>query len=143
MFGIFPHKISVQEKPSIFRGFDDKFYVPHSRHTEIRRADIEKCKELTKLSESEESGVYIVMAREGKEFFITGHSEYAPNTLDGEYKRDLGKNLPIKMPRNYYVDDDPEKGVQVLWRGHANLLFTNWLNYYVYQKTPHNTEDIK
>ena len=143
MFGIFPHKISVQEKPSIFRGFDDKFYVPHSRHTEIRRADIEKCKELTILSESEESGVYIVMAREGKEFFITGHSEYAPNTLDGEYKRDLGKNLPIKMPRNYYVDDDPEKGVQVLWRGHANLLFTNWLNYYVYQKTPHNTEDIK
>lgn len=143
MFGIFPHKISVQEKPLIFRGFDDKFYVPHSRHTEIRRADIEKCKELTILSESEESGVYIVMAREGKEFFITGHSEYAPNTLDGEYKRDLGKNLPIKMPRNYYVDDDPEKGVQVLWRGHANLLFTNWLNYYVYQKTPHNTEDIK
>ena len=143
MFGIFPHKISVQEKLPIFRGFDDKFYVPHSRHTEIRRADIEKHKELTILSESEESGVYIVMARGGREFFITGHSEYAPNTLDGEYKRDLGKNLPIKMPKNYYVDNDPEKGVQVLWRGHANLLFTNWLNYYVYQKTPYNIEDIK
>ena len=143
MFGIFPHEISVQEKLPIFRGFDDKFYVPHSRHTEIRRADIEKHKELTILSESEESGVYIVMARGGREFFITGHSEYAPNTLDGEYKRDLGKNLPIKMPKNYYVDNDPEKGVQVLWRGHANLLFTNWLNYYVYQKTPYNIEDIK
>ena len=95
------------------------------------------------MAESKESGVYMVMARNGREFFITGHSEYAPNTLDNEYKRDLGKGLPINMPQNYYIDNDPEKGIEVLWRGHANLLFTNWLNYYVYQQTPYNIEDIK
>ena len=130
MFGIFPHTVTTGKELPIFRGFDDKFYVPHSRHTEIRREDIEKCGELTILSESEDSGVYMVMARNGGEFFITGHSEYAPNTLDGEYKRDLAKNLPINMPKNYYKGNNPENGVEVLWRGHANLLFTNWLNYY-------------
>lgn len=142
MFGIFPHTITTDKTLPIFRGFDDKFYVPHSRHTEIRRQDIEKRNELTILSESEESGVYMVMARNGREFFITGHSEYAPNTLDNEYRRDLAKNLPINMPKNYYKENNPDKGVEVLWRGHANLLFTNWLNYYVYQTTPYNIEEI-
>lgn len=143
MFGIFPHKITTDRTLPIFRGFDDKFYVPHSRHTEIRREDIEKCSDLTILAESKESGVYMVMARNGREFFITGHSEYAPNTLDNEYKRDLSKGLPINMPQNYYIDNDPDKGIEVLWRGHANLLFTNWLNYYVYQETPYNIDEIK
>ena len=130
MFGIFKHQTNVQGLP-IFRGFDDEFFVPHSRHTEIRREDILKVKDLTLLSESEDSGVYMVMAGNGREFFITGHSEYAPNTLDGEYKRDLGKGLPIEMPKNYYRHDNPDEGVLVRWRGHANLLFSNWLNYYV------------
>ena len=128
---------------SIFRGFDDVFYVPHSRHTEVRKEDILKVPELTLLSESEESGVYMVMARGGREFFVTGHSEYSPLTLDTEYRRDLAKGLPIEMPRNYYVDNDPEKGPLVRWRGHANLLFSNWLNYFVYQETPYNIDDIK
>ena len=141
MFGIFPHR-SLQPLHPIFRGFDDVFYVPHSRHTEVRRADILRVPELTLLSESEDAGVYMVMAREGREFFVTGHSEYSPLTLDGEYRRDLGKGLPIEMPRNYYVDDDPAKGVLVRWRAHANLLFSNWLNYFVYQETPYNINDI-
>lgn len=143
MFGIFPHRVVTTERLPIFRGFDDRFYVPHSRHTEIRKEDILKHKELTLLAESDESGVYMVMARNGREFFITGHSEYAPNTLDNEYKRDLGKGLPIKMPKNYYRDNNPEKGIEVLWRGHANLMFSNWLNYYVYQTTPYNIDEIK
>ena len=141
MFGIFPHR-SLQPLHPIFRGFDDVFYVPHSRHTEVRRADILRVPELTLLSESEDAGIYMVMARGGREFFVTGHSEYSPLTLDGEYRRDLGKGLPIEMPRNYYVDDDPEKGVLVRWRAHANLLFSNWLNYFVYQETPYNINDI-
>ena len=142
MFGIFKHGINVQGLP-IFRGFDDEFFVPHSRHTEIRREDILKVKELTLLAESEDAGVYMVMARNGREFFITGHSEYAPNTLDGEYKRDLSKGLPIDVPKNYYRNDNPDDGVLVRWRGHANLLFSNWLNYYVYQETPFDINQIK
>ena len=141
MFGIFPHR-ALQPLHPIFRGFDDVFYVPHSRHTEVRREDILKVPALTLLSESAEAGVYMVMARGGREFFVTGHSEYSPLTLDGEYRRDLGKGLPIEMPRNYYVDNDPEKGVLVRWRAHANLLFSNWLNYFVYQETPYNINDI-
>ena len=141
MFGIFPHR-TLQPLHPIFRGFDDVFYVPHSRHTEVRREDILKVPELTLLSESDEAGVYMVMARGGREFFVTGHSEYSPLTLDGEYRRDLGKGLPIEMPRNYYIDNDPEKGVLVRWRAHANLLFSNWLNYFVYQETPYNINDI-
>lgn len=141
MFGIFPHR-ALQPLHPIFRGFDDVFYVPHSRHTEVRREDILKVPALTLLSESAEAGVYMVMARGGREFFVTGHSEYSPLTLDGEYRRDLGKGLPIEMPCNYYVDNDPEKGVLVRWRAHANLLFSNWLNYYVYQETPYNINDI-
>ncbi|HBJ09994.1 MAG TPA: homoserine O-succinyltransferase [Coprobacter fastidiosus] len=142
MFGIFKHKVYDHQNP-IFRGFDDEFYVPHSRHTEVRKSDIEKVPELTLLSESEESGVYMVMARGGREFFITGHSEYSPYTLDTEYRRDLDKGLPIEMPLNYYRNNDPKKGPLVRWRGHANLLFSNWLNYFVYQQTPYDIREIK
>ena len=141
MFGVFKHHLIHPELP-IFRGFDSEFYVPHSRHSEIRRSDIEKVSELHILSESEESGVHIVSARDGREFFITGHSEYSPLTLDGEYKRDMSKGLPIEIPQNYYEDDDPGKNPIVRWRAHANLLFTNWLNYYVYQKTPFDINQI-
>lgn len=142
MFGIFKHTIANPELP-IFRGFDDEFHVPHSRHTEVRREDIECHPELSILAESEESGVYMVMAREGREIFLTGHSEYSPLTLDTEYRRDLAKGLPIEMPQHYYPNDDPEQPPLVRWRGHANLLFNNWLNYYVYQATPYRLEDIK
>ena len=142
MFGIFPHQPLLPLHP-IFRGFDNTFNVPHSRHTEVRAADILKHKELTILSHSEEAGVHMVMARGGREFFVTGHSEYSPLTLDTEYRRDLSKGLPIDMPRNYYRNDDPEQGVIVSWRAHANLLFSNWLNYFVYQETPYNIEEIK
>lgn len=142
IFGIFRHRTLDPLHP-IFRGFDDLFYVPHSRHTEIRKEDVLKVPELTLLSESEESGVHLVAARGGREFFVTGHSEYSPLTLDKEYRRDVKKGLPIGVPRNYYRNDDPDQGVLVTWRGHANLLFSNWLNYFVYQETPYNIEDIK
>ena len=142
IFGIFKHKVYDHQNP-IFRGFDDEFYVPHSRHTEVRKSDIEKVPELTLLSESEESGVYMVMARGGREFFITGHSEYSPYTLDTEYRRDLDKGLPIEMPLNYYRNNDPKEGPLVRWRGHANLLFSNCLNYFVYQQTPYDIREIK
>jgi homoserine O-succinyltransferase len=141
MFGIFKHKTNDPYQ-SIVRGFDDEFYVPHSRYTEIRKADILKTPGLKLLSESEDAGVYVVMARGGREFFITGHSEYASNTLHDEYVRDLGKSLPISVPVNYYLDDDPANPPVVRWRSHANLLFTNWLNYYVYQATPFQIDHI-
>jgi homoserine O-succinyltransferase len=141
MFGIFPQTPSNTRLP-IFRGFDDVFYMPHSRHTEIRREDILRVPELSIIAESEQSGVSMVMARNGREIFVTGHSEYSPNTLATEYRRDLAKGLPIEMPVNYYRNDDPDQGPLVTWRGHGNLLFTNWLNYYVYQETPYNIEDI-
>ena len=144
MFGIFEHHVCEGfGKLPIFRGFDDVFFVPHSRHTEVRRKDIERCPELQIISESEDSGVHIVMARGGREFYVTGHSEYAPYTLDTEYRRDLAKGLPIDMPKNYYRGDDPEKGPLVRWRSTANLLFSNWLNYYVYQETPYDINEIK
>lgn len=144
MFGIFEHHVCEGfRKLPIFRGFDDVFFVPHSRHTEVRRKDIERCPELQIVSESEDSGVHIVMARGGREFYVTGHSEYAPYTLDTEYRRDLAKGLPIDMPKNYYRGDDPEKGPLVRWRSTANLLFSNWLNYYVYQETPYDINEIK
>ena len=142
VFGVFEHHVLEPMLP-IFRGFDDTFYVPHSRHSEVRREDIEKVEGLNIVSESEDAGVHMVIARGGREIFITGHSEYSPYTLDQEYKRDLGKGLPIDMPKNYYRDDDPEKGPLVRWRAHANLLFSNWLNYYVYQETPYNIDEIK
>ena len=144
MFGIFEHHVCEGfQKLPIFRGFDDVFFVPHSRHTEIRREDIGKNPALQIISESEDSGVHIVMARGGREFFVTGHSEYAPYTLDTEDRRDLGKGLPINMPQNYYRDNDPEKGPLVRWRSTANLLFSNWLNYYVYQETPYDINEIR
>ncbi len=142
MFGVFKHHALTPLHP-IFRGFDDEFYVPHSRHTEVRKEDILKVSQLTLLSESERAGVHLVMARGGREFFVTGHSEYSPLTLDTEYRRDLAKGLPIQMPEGYYVNDDPEQGVRVRWRAHANLLFANWLNYYVYQETPYRIEEIE
>ena len=142
IFGIFEHR-PLDPLHAIFRGFDDMFYVPHSRHTEVRKEDILKVPELTLLSESEDAGVHLVVARGGREFFVTGHSEYSPLTLDTEYRRDVDKGLPIEIPRNYYVDNDLDKGVMVRWRAHANLLFSNWLNYFVYQETPYNINDIK
>ena len=142
MFGVFEHSVTNNKLP-IFRGFDDLFYVPHSRHTETRREDIEKVADLKIVSSSREAGVYMVMARKGKQIFVTGHSEYARINLDLEYKRDLAKNLPIEIPRNYYPDNDSSKKPRMLWRAHSNLLFSNWLNYYVYQETPFNLKDIK
>ncbi len=142
MFGIFEHRTLLPLHP-IFRGFDDVFHVPHSRHTEVHREDILNVPELTLLSESKEAGVYMAVGRGGREFFITGHWEYSPLTLDTEYRRDLAKGLPIEVPCNYYVDNDPDKEVLVRWRAHANLLFSNWLNYFVYQETPYNIEEIE
>jgi homoserine O-succinyltransferase/O-acetyltransferase len=142
MFGVFPHTIN-KKNIKLFRGFDDLFYVPHSRHTEVRREDIEKVPELEILSESEESGVYIVATRDGKQIFVTGHSEYDPHTLKAEYDRDIGKGMDIEVPRNYFPGDDPSKDPLVLWRGHSNLLYCNWLNYYVYQETPFDINEIK
>jgi homoserine O-succinyltransferase len=141
MFGAFEHTLTDPLNP-LFRGFDDIFYAPHSRHTEIRREDIEKVPELTILSESDKAGIYVLLARNGREVFVTGHSEYASETLDNEYKRDIAKHLPIEIPQNYYQNDDPEKPPVVRWRSHANLLFTNWLNYFVYQVTPYYIESI-
>jgi homoserine O-succinyltransferase len=141
MFGVFEHNLHQPQNP-IFRGFDDVFYVPHSRHTEVRAEDIRNNPALTLLSESDESGVYMVMARNGREFFITGHSEYSPLTLDSEYKRDVAKGLDIEIPINYYPSNNPEIDPVVRWRSHANLLFTNWLNYFVYQETPYDLNKI-
>ena len=140
--GIFPHRVLDKSNP-LFRGFDDKFYVPHSRHSEVRKEDILKIPQLKILSESDESGVYIIMARNGREFYITGLSEYSPYTLDFEYHRDLEKGMNPSIPKNYYEDDDPNKAPIVKWRSHANLLFTNWLNYFVYQETPYDIRQIK
>ena len=142
MFGIFPQKPLDPSQP-IFRGFDDIFYMPHSRHTEVRREDIEKVPGLDIIAESPESGVSIVMARGGREFFVTGHLEYSPNTLDKEYKRDMGKRDDVELPKNYYYNDDPNEAPLVTWRAHANLFYSNWINYYVYQETPYNIDDIK
>jgi homoserine O-succinyltransferase/O-acetyltransferase len=135
MFGVFPHTLNHQHLP-LFRGYDDVFYAPHSRHTEIRRRDIEQVPEVEILSESEEAGVYIVATRDGRQIFVTGHSEYDPLTLKGEYDRDMNLGLPIQVPRNYYPNDDSTRTPIVRWRGHSNLLYVNWLNYYVYQETP-------
>ena len=131
-FGIFTHTMNEPNLP-IFRGFDDEFFAPHSRHTEIHREDIQQVTELTLLSESKDAGVYMVMSREGREMYITGHSEYAPLALQDEYIRDTNKGLPITIPVNYYPEDDVSQPPIVRWRSHANLLFTNWLNYYVNQ----------
>lgn len=141
-FGIFP-QTPLDPLLPIFRGFDDVFMMPHSRHTEVWRSDIDKVDALRVIAEGPESGVSMVMAREGREFFITGHLEYAPDTLAKEYKRDAGKRDDVELPKNYYRDNDPAKGPLVTWRSHANLLFNNWINYYVYQETPYNINEIK
>ncbi len=141
MFGIFPHTVE-QPFHQLLRGFDELFYVPHSRHTEVRAEDILKHPELEILTRSEESGVHIVADRSGRQFFVTGHSEYDRDTLAAEYFRDLEKGLPIRIPAHYFEDDDPKKSPKFIWRGHANLLFVNWLNYFVYQQTPFNLEEM-
>lgn len=141
MFGIFPHMVE-QPFHQLLRGFDELFYVPHSRHTEVREEDILKHPELEILTRSEESGVHIVADRSGRQFFVTGHSEYDRDTLAAEYFRDLEKGLPIRIPAHYFEDDDPKKSPKFIWRGHANLLFVNWLNYFVYQQTPFNLEEM-
>jgi homoserine O-succinyltransferase len=141
MFGVFPHSINKQNI-RLLQGFDDIFFAPHSRHTEVKRQDIEKVAELEILSESSDSGVYLVATKGGRQIFVTGHSEYDPLTLKSEYVRDLSAGLPINLPQNYFPNDDPSKTPLVRWRGHSNLLFSNWLNYYVYQVTPYNLNDI-
>jgi len=142
VFGVFKHRVAKKNIP-LLRGFDDQFYAPHSRHTEIREVDLERVPDLEILATSDEAGVYIVKARDGRQIFVTGHSEYDPLTLKAEYDRDVEKGLPIKPPHNYFPNDDPALPPMVCWRGHANLLFTNWLNYYVYQETPYNLNEIK
>jgi homoserine O-succinyltransferase len=141
MFGVFEHR-TLAPTDRLLRGFDDVFLAPHSRHTEVRRADIERVGEVAILAESDEAGVYLVGSRDGRHVFVTGHSEYDPLTLKAEYDRDVARGLPIDVPRNYYPDDDPSRPPLVRWRGHANLLFANWLNYLVYQVTPFHTGDI-
>ena len=142
MFGVFK-QYPLDTLLPIFRGFDDYFYMPQSRHTEVRTADINANRELSLIASSPESGASIVMARGGREIFITGHLEYSPDTLDKEYRRDFGKRDDVEMPVNYYADDNPDNPPLVKWRAHANLLFSNWINYYVYQETPYNINDIK
>ena len=142
MFGIFPQKPLDPQLP-IFRGFDDVFQMPHSRHTELHRDDILANPDLQLIAEGEESGVSVIMARGGREFFITGHLEYAPDTLDREYRRDKDIRTDVALPRNYYRNNNPKNSPVVTWRAHANLFYSNWINYYVYQETPYNIEDIK
>lgn len=137
MFGLFWHQVANRKVPLV-RGFDDIFLAPHSRHTEVPIADIEACPELTVLAKSDEAGLFLAMAEEGRKIFIMGHPEYDRVTLDGEYKRDLGKGLPIDIPKNYYQNDNPAIRPNLMWRAHANNLYTNWLNYYVYQCTPYD-----
>lgn len=142
MFGIFPHKVDYK-KSILFRGFDDTFMVPHSRHTTVDRADIKAVKALKILASSSEAGVYAVATKGGRQIFITGHSEYDADTLKNEYLRDLNAGKPIEIPKNYFPDDDPTKPPMVTWRAHANLLYSNWLNYFVYQTTPYDITAIK
>jgi len=140
MFGVFEHKI-YNKTNLLMRGFDDEFLAPHSRYTEVRKKDIEKIKDLEILADSEDAGIYLVASRDLKRIFITGHSEYDPLTLKSEYDRDIAKGLDIKIPKNYFPEDDPGKPPFVRWRSHANLLFSNWLNYCVYQVTPYVLEN--
>ncbi|HHW31662.1 MAG TPA: homoserine O-succinyltransferase [Clostridiaceae bacterium] len=142
MFGVFEH--TVNEKfVKLFRGFDDVFFAPHSRHTEVRIEDVEKVPELQILSTSKDAGLYICASRNGRQIFVTGHPEYDPCTLKLEYERDIAKNLKINIPKNYFPGDDPTKDPIVNWRSHANLLYANWLNYYVYQETPYDLNELR
>ena len=141
LFGVFPHQADYK-RAILLRGFDDEFWVPHSRHTTISREDIEAVPGLKILASSSQAGVYAVMNKEGRQIFITGHAEYDPETLKGEYFRDKALGLPIRVPENYFPEDDDTKDPIVRWRGHANLLFSNWLNYFVYQTTPFDIMSI-
>lgn len=141
LFGVYPHKVEYK-RSILLRGFDDRFWVPHSRHTTISRADIEAVPELKILASSDEAGIYAVMNKGGRQIFVTGHSEYDPETLKTEYLRDKSQGLPISVPENYFPDDDDTRDPIVRWRGHANLLFSNWLNYFVYQTTPYDIMTI-
>jgi homoserine O-succinyltransferase len=141
LFGVFSHTLNKQNV-KLFRGFDQHFFIPHSRHTENRRDDIEKVAELEILAESEEAGVAILATTDGRQIFATGHSEYDQTTLKEEYERDLGRGLEIALPKHYFPQDDPSREPVVNWRAHANLLFSNWLNYYVYQETPYDLNQI-
>ena len=142
LFGVFPHKVEYKNS-ILFRGFDDVFMVPQSRHTTVLREDVEKAKGLKILASSEETGVYAISSENGRQFFITGHSEYDADTLKNEYLRDLSQGKPITVPVNYFPNNDPTKPPLVSWRGHAHLLFSNWLNYFVYQSTPYDIEQVK
>ena len=142
MFGIFPHKVTYKNS-ILMRGFDDEFFVPHSRHTTIRREDVADVPEIKILAESEEAGLYAMATKHGKQVFVTGHSEYDWDTLNKEYIRDKNAGLPIEVPKNYFPDDDDTKEPIVRWKSHANLLFSNWLNYFVYQSTPYDVMEIR
>lgn len=137
LFGLFWHRVMNRKIPLV-RGFDDMFLAPHSRYTEVAREDIAACQELVILAESEEAGVFLTMTRDGRQIYVMGHPEYDRITLDGEYRRDLDKGLNIDLPKNYYREDDPTNRPLLLWRSHANNLYTNWINYYVYQITPYS-----
>jgi len=141
LFGVFPHTADYK-RSILLRGFDDVFYVPHSRHTTVLREDIEAVPGLRIIASSEQAGVYAVMNKKGRQIFVTGHSEYDPDTLQNEYLRDKNQGLPIRVPENYYPNDDDTKDPIVRWRSHANLLFSNWLNYFVYQTTPYDIKTI-
>ncbi|MDO5346181.1 MAG: homoserine O-succinyltransferase [Lachnospiraceae bacterium] len=137
MFGLFWHRV-LNRKIPLVRGFDDMFLAPHSRHTEVAREDIAACDKLIILAESEEAGVFLAMTKDGRQIYVMGHPEYDRMTLDWEYKRDAGKGLDIALPENYYKDNNPEVKPLLMWRSHANNLYTNWINYYVYQITPYS-----
>lgn len=141
LFGVFPHKLDYK-RSILFRGFDDTFMIPHSRHTTIHPEDIAEVPELKILASSEEAGVYAVSNKKGRQIFVTGHIEYDADTLKAEYLRDLSQGKPIDIPKNYFPDDNPKKAPVVSWRAHANLLFSNWLNYFVYQTTPYDISSI-
>lgn len=141
LFGVFEHKADYK-RSMLLRGFDDKFMVPHSRHTTVLAEDIKAHRELKILASSKEAGVYAVSTKNGKQIFITGHSEYDQNTLKDEYLRDLGEGKPIEIPKNYFPGDNPNKPPIVSWRGHSNLIYSNWLNYFVYQTTPYDITEI-
>ncbi len=142
LFGVFPHRADYRHS-MLLRGFDDQFMVPHSRHTTVLREDIEKIPELKILASSKEAGVYAVSTKNGKQIFITGHSEYDADTLKSEYLRDLAAGKPIDLPKNYFLNDDPKEPPLMTWRAHANLLYSNWLNYFVYQTTPYDISAIR
>ena len=144
LFGIFPQTVTKKfVNDPLFRGFDYKFNMPHSRHTTNRIEDVSNCSELSVMASSAETGPSIIMERDGREIYVTGHLEYNPETLDGEYRRDLGKRSDVEIPLNYYEDNDPDKLPIVTWRAHANLFYHNWINYYIYQKTPYDITTIR